>query len=237
MDSANIATELELLAFKDSTNRKLDGKLRGVLMEIATTGVLRYSWNLVLPVLIVQLESVLRDYADEEQVEIGPSRPLPQNESLDECISRYSKALHVFQDAPFTIQRIAELVLEPKKHYSRLQKIAGAFEKLIFVTTSVPKMTSPPEPPPLITALPPVNSNPLPVHPDRIRASEIFEGYVEQRSFSSNGLINGGTTNTVTPSSSSASRNEEMNVDLTSSLFSSVSNKDSGEADDEMDMT
>lgn len=208
-------------------------------MEMATTGVPRFQWELLVPVLTAQLEFVLRDYADEERVEIGPSRPLPHNESLEDCIKRLSAGLNSLQAAPFTIQRIAELLLEPRKHYSRLVKIASAFEKVIFVTTIIAtKMESLP-PPPLLTALPPVNCNPPPVLHDQRRAAEVFEGYVEHRSSTSNGALNGGEGGGCSSEQpiSTIDSSQDRTVDLTSSLFSITNKPTSRDSIDGMDMS
>lgn len=45
--------------------------------------------------------------------------------------------LPLLQDAPWTLQRLAELLLEPRKQYSRLHKLAAAVERLLTVTTEV----------------------------------------------------------------------------------------------------
>lgn len=39
--------------------------------------------------------------------------------------------LERFQAAPFTVQRLCELLTDPKKHYSRLDKFMRALEKNI----------------------------------------------------------------------------------------------------------
>lgn len=39
-----------------------------------------------------------------------------------------------FQAAPFTVQRLCELLTDPKKHYSRLDKFMRALEKNILGT-------------------------------------------------------------------------------------------------------
>lgn len=39
--------------------------------------------------------------------------------------------LELFHAAPFTIQRLCELLTDPKKHYSRLDKFMRALEKNI----------------------------------------------------------------------------------------------------------
>lgn len=46
--------------------------------------------------------------------------------------------LDSFQSAPFTIQRISELLSEPKKQYSRIDKFMRAVEKTILVVSTIP---------------------------------------------------------------------------------------------------
>lgn len=46
--------------------------------------------------------------------------------------------LDSFQSAPFTIQRISELLSEPRKQYSRVDKFMRAVEKTILVVSTIP---------------------------------------------------------------------------------------------------
>jgi PPP4R2 len=57
--------------------------------------------------------------------QVGPSRPLPSGESVTlKC------TLGSFQEAPWTLQRLAELLLEPQKQYRKLHKVVRTFPQL-----------------------------------------------------------------------------------------------------------
>lgn len=67
------------------------------------------------------------------------------------------------QDAPWTIQRLCEVLLEPHKQYKRLHKLAAAVDRLVLVTSEVRPATDLP-PPPLLVELAQVNENPPKVY-------------------------------------------------------------------------
>lgn len=55
---------------------------------------------------------------------MGPARPLPGGETPAELRKRLKAALQEFDsEAPFTLQRLCELLLEPSKQYTRLDKL------------------------------------------------------------------------------------------------------------------
>jgi serine/threonine-protein phosphatase 4 regulatory subunit 2 len=59
-------------------------------------------------------------------VDVGPAQPLPKGESVGELTERLVHALQAYEsNPPFTMQRLAELLLEPQKQYSRLDKLVG----------------------------------------------------------------------------------------------------------------
>jgi PPP4R2 len=62
----------------------------------------------------------------EAQVEVGPSLPVPGYASLEALRTRLHSLLDDFTDGPpFTLQRLAELLLEPQKQYTRLSKLVS----------------------------------------------------------------------------------------------------------------
>ncbi len=65
---------------------------------------------------------VLTAYDAETQVEVGPSGPDP----ISQTIERFKTLLSAFSDAPWTFQRLCEILLEPKRQYSRLPKASWA---------------------------------------------------------------------------------------------------------------
>lgn len=61
---------------------------------------------------------------------------------------RINYCLHTFDEAPFTIQRIAELVAWPERHYRSVVKFLRAIERVVYVTSTVeefPLATAKPE--------------------------------------------------------------------------------------------
>jgi hypothetical protein len=62
----------------------------------------------------------------------------------DAALSR-ADALASFDEAPFTVQRLCELLLAPTAYYARPDKLTRAVEKLLNVTGMVPSPTAPPD--------------------------------------------------------------------------------------------
>lgn len=56
-------------------------------------------------------------------VQVGPGRSLMQGEAPDKALARLQAALAAFTGPPFTLQRLAELLLEPRKQYSQMHKL------------------------------------------------------------------------------------------------------------------
>lgn len=70
------------------------------------------------------------------------------NEPYDEMLKRLLALLHEFPNAPFTVQRLCELLLDPHRIYATsTRKVTSAFEKLLTVSSTVPTMTIPPSKP------------------------------------------------------------------------------------------
>ncbi|GAB4822185.1 hypothetical protein N2152v2_009231 [Parachlorella kessleri] len=150
--------DLEAFASHPGVGNGLSEPLRGVLAETALTGCIRYPWHLLKPLCQVLIDQVFSEFAAEEQLE-GPPRPMPGGGSPDSVRSGLHSLLDSFSEAPFTLQRLCEVLLEPRKQYRRLDKLAAAVEKLLLVTSTCPPTPDPPSRPSL-AALGPVNTNP-----------------------------------------------------------------------------
>ncbi|KAI8465631.1 MAG: PPP4R2-domain-containing protein [Monoraphidium minutum] len=154
------AADLEAFISCPEERREVTEPLRGLVAEMALTGVIRYHWQLVRPLLEHLLEQQLRRFDESCGVEVGPARPvLRDGEALDPLIARLRSYLAGFDAAPWTAQRLAELLLEPGKQYRQLHKLALALEKLLLVSSGLPPALDPP-PPPLLSSLRPVNETP-----------------------------------------------------------------------------
>ncbi|KAJ2690918.1 hypothetical protein IWW39_000427 [Coemansia spiralis] len=69
-----------------------------------------------------------------EQAAGGPVDPVKEMRDLEE---RIGYCLHTFDEAPFTIQRIAELLMWPERHYRSVIKFLRAVERVVYVTSTV----------------------------------------------------------------------------------------------------
>ncbi|KAK4703626.1 serine/threonine-protein phosphatase 4 regulatory subunit 2, partial [Phenoliferia sp. Uapishka_3] len=65
----------------------------------------------------------------------GIDKPLFQPEDAYQALSRAYELLDAFQGPPFTIQRLCELAISPRKHYTSLPKYFRALTRVISVTS------------------------------------------------------------------------------------------------------
>ncbi|KAG7670024.1 putative Serine/threonine-protein phosphatase 4 regulatory subunit 2 [Nannochloris sp. 'desiccata'] len=164
-DSAFIAdtAELERFASSEPLSSQITPGIRGVIAEVALTGLRRYHWQLLLPILHRLLDAALDSFTsiDLGEGEAGPPRPMPDGGALEQSRTYLHSMLDDYShEAPFTIQRLCEVILEPRKQYSRIDKFVVAVERLLSVTSTVgitPPETLPPVP--QLSSLGEVNEN------------------------------------------------------------------------------
>ncbi len=95
-----------------------------MLYDIARSGRVAHEWELVRPLVAVQMVQVFAHYFGKKGF-IGPV-----DQSFE---SRRDELLQLLlsQDAPpFTIQRLIELLLNPMNQYSATHKMMNAVEKV-----------------------------------------------------------------------------------------------------------
>jgi len=111
---------------KDADGKLLE-ELIPVLEELATTGVSSYPWPSVRALLVGQLQKVMDAYTAAEKTKI----PELDGESFETRYERVLKYLIQFPKPPFTAQRMAELLSQPKRFYISGAKFFLAFSKLV----------------------------------------------------------------------------------------------------------
>ena len=106
--------------------------LDGVLGEISKTGSSQFEWELLKPVIAAKLEAVCSEYYSSVQ---------DLSEPYEELLKRLLSLLKEFPNAPFTVQRLCELLLDPHRIYATsTRKVTSALEKLLTVSSTVPTM-------------------------------------------------------------------------------------------------
>ena len=97
-----------------------------------------FPWSKVKPFIRGKLELVMDNfYRDhpltETQIRVPNCKPFDYDNTKNEIM----KSFDWFYAAPFTIQRLCELLVEPGKHYHRTDKLMRCIEKNILVVSTV----------------------------------------------------------------------------------------------------
>lgn len=111
----------------------LDQYLNGV----AKNGETLFQWSLLKPLIVGKVEQVIEGLRQGLTSETIPPRPNVENVRFDVMHSRIIESLNKFNGAPFTIQRLCELLNEPKRHYKRSDKLMRGLEKNVLVVSTV----------------------------------------------------------------------------------------------------
>jgi len=95
------------------------------LLYVARTGNTIFPWQNIRPLFRLKLKSAIGQFQGE------PSSIEPY------VFERFD----LFRSAPFTIQRLSELITKPNRHYKIKDKFVSALEKTVFVVSTVePKL-------------------------------------------------------------------------------------------------
>ncbi|KAF8779150.1 hypothetical protein HU200_002824 [Digitaria exilis] len=121
-------------------------EMRNIIEVIADTGKFWHDWNFLKSLLSLQLKQVLDEYYEAQmasQDDVQQQRSF-SGETYSELVSRLSDALWRFEEGPpFTLQRLCEILLNPKGTYTKLPKLALSLEKNLLVTSTIAKCTDP----------------------------------------------------------------------------------------------
>lgn len=128
-----------LLALKslEKDGSSIPAILEEYLREVARHGQTLIPWVHVKPLILHKFNQVVTEFIEEfSQEDYFRGRVLSQA-SLSELRQRVFDTLKSFQGTPFTIQRICELIIQPRKHYTRPDKFLRGFERTCSVVSTV----------------------------------------------------------------------------------------------------
>ena len=128
-----------------------------MLVEVATHSYLRYEWALLKPLVCHQLRLAERAYGPPEAAEAEAAGPTAEGTKAgspagsqragaeggegDEEAAPTARGLKElvdgFSEAPWTIRRLCEILLAPKRHYKSWRRLAESVEKMLLVITTV----------------------------------------------------------------------------------------------------
>ena len=106
-----------------------------VLTAIAATGRLcGYAWPAVRELIIIRTRLVLDEYV--RLTGVPPASPSDPSESFEPRVAHLLLLIGLFGSAPFTLQRLAELLCEPRQHYNSTSHYLAALCKCVYGITA-----------------------------------------------------------------------------------------------------
>lgn len=114
-----------------------------ILEVIAATGNFWHDWDALKNMMSFQLKQVLAEYPQAQMTKEMQQSSL-SGETYLELVNRLNEALLGFiEGPPFTVQRLCEILLNPKSTYRSLSKLTLALEKNLLVTSTLTMCTDP----------------------------------------------------------------------------------------------
>ena len=149
--------------WKEKVPITIPSLLEGYLLFVAKGGSTHFSWTTVKGLFKVKLNNVINDFYSESPTDEIPTVPNVESFDYSNVKEKIFLKLDTFSGIPFTIQRLAELLTSPKRHYRRTDKFLRALEKNMLVVSTVEARVAPPIPDQL-SQFPPPHHLPASLH-------------------------------------------------------------------------
>jgi hypothetical protein len=120
--------------------------------EVALNNVLRYPWSV--------MKSLYHYMLDECLDKVGKSG-FKDDPGIKEAVLELHELLDGFDHAPYTVQRLSEVLLEPQKQYHNVEKLLHSLYILLSVTSCHENVDVELPPLPRLGDLVSVNDNPV----------------------------------------------------------------------------
>ncbi|XP_068996412.1 serine/threonine-protein phosphatase 4 regulatory subunit 2-like isoform X1 [Embiotoca jacksoni] len=109
--------------------------LEQFLCHVAKTGQPMIPWSQFKAYLMFKLEEVMDDFHDSTPEQRGAHNPNVEYVSYEEMKKRILKIVDGYNGIPFTIQRLCELLMDPKRNYTGTDKFLRGLEKNVMVVS------------------------------------------------------------------------------------------------------
>lgn len=107
------------------------------LCHVAKTGETMIQWSQFKGYFTFKLEKVMDDFRTSAPEPRGPPNPNVEYIPFDEMKERILKIVTGFNGIPFTIQRLCELLTDPRRNYTGTDKFLRGVEKNVMVVSCV----------------------------------------------------------------------------------------------------
>jgi serine/threonine-protein phosphatase 4 regulatory subunit 2 len=132
---------LELTSFEKEISKagslldlSIPSSLESYLKLVANAGSAQFPWTKINPLFRVKLEQVIHEFNTSSPTSEIPAMPNVDAFNFDAVKGKVFEQLEAFVGIPFTVQRLAELLTTPRRHYRRTDKFMRALEKNMLVS-------------------------------------------------------------------------------------------------------
>ncbi|XP_072541013.1 serine/threonine-protein phosphatase 4 regulatory subunit 2-B [Salminus brasiliensis] len=133
-----VDTLLEALKdFEKKGKKEVSPVLDQFLCHVAKTGETMVSWSQFKSYFLFKLEKVMEDFRASAPEQRGPANPNVESVPFEEMKERILKIVNGYNGIPFTIQRLCELLTDPKRNYTGTEKFLRGVEKNVMVVSCV----------------------------------------------------------------------------------------------------
>ncbi|CAF0917684.1 unnamed protein product [Rotaria sp. Silwood1] len=133
----SVIDNLDKFLEKPENERILTPELEQILVQISKTGYSCYPWEKIKPLFLKKLNSVLNEFNAESNMDKLDIHPNVDRSTFEELKSDIIDRINSFENAPFTIQRLCELILSPRANYRRTDKFIRGLTKCVSVVTTI----------------------------------------------------------------------------------------------------
>ncbi|XP_034441238.1 serine/threonine-protein phosphatase 4 regulatory subunit 2-B [Hippoglossus hippoglossus] len=123
--------------FEKKAKKEACPLLEQFLCHIAKTGETMVQWSQFKNYFLFKLENVMDDFRAAAPDQRGPANPNVESIPFEDMKERILKIVTGYNGIPFTIQRLCELLTEPKRNYTGTDKFLRGVEKNVMVVSCV----------------------------------------------------------------------------------------------------
>nr|XP_032651878.1 serine/threonine-protein phosphatase 4 regulatory subunit 2 isoform X2 [Chelonoidis abingdonii] len=131
------AAEEVIKDFEKRGKKEVCPVLDQFLCHVAKTGETMIQWSQFKGYFIFKLEKVMDDFRTSAPEPRGPPNPNVEYIPFEEMKERILKIVTGFNGIPFTIQRLCELLTDPRRNYTGTDKFLRGVEKNVMVVSCV----------------------------------------------------------------------------------------------------
>ncbi|XP_059190081.1 serine/threonine-protein phosphatase 4 regulatory subunit 2-A-like isoform X2 [Centropristis striata] len=123
--------------FEKKGKKETCPQLEQFLCHVAKTGQPLISWSQFKKYFVFKLEKVMDDFQASAPEHRAPHNPNVEYVPFEEMKTRILKIVDGYNGIPFTIQRLCELLTDPKRNYTGTDKFLMGLEKNVMVVSCV----------------------------------------------------------------------------------------------------